>query len=264
MTNQQDQNVGNLGDILKHGALVRLANLAAQRAIRGPVIYIDTHSYLMEAPWQNPLKWKQSINTKLAKHPAYTDYVRMEKERLDDDEDYLCSVGLALKIISDRDYHAILSESDEDTRGELESQVRGSNYRADHILRDAAELTEVPTPIDLDDEDEDPSASSMFVLVDPFELDFAEWAQISEGLERFTREETEGIILTFDFDADQDVNDWPDPPKHFKGPIATLDEKPFHLATYATDPMIDRVIKEIQGLGWTVRYDPEEHEDDED
>lgn len=255
MTNQQAENVGNLGDILKHGALVRLANLAAQRAIRGPVTYIDTHAFQLESPWNNPLKWKQNINTQLAKHPAYTEYVRREKDRLDEGGDYLCSAGLALDIISERSYHAILTESDDDTRRTLKTQVRQSDHRAEFVLQDLEELGEIEPPRGEDEDEDDPAGGSTLVLFDPFELDLDAWETLGDGLEEFIEEETEGMILAFRFDADDESPEWPDPPTHFEGPVAVLHEKPYHLATYATEPMIERATDELVNLGWDIRYE---------
>ena len=261
MTNQQAENVGNLGDILKHGALVRLANLAAQRAIRGPVTYIDTHAFLLESPWNNQLKWKQAINTQLAKHPAYTEYVRREKDRLDDGEEYRCSAGLALDIISDRSYHAVLAEEDDDTRRKLKTQLRQDGYRAEYVLEDLEELQEIEPPRGEDEDEDDPAGGSTLMLVDPFEMTDEVWDQVCDGLEEFIEEESEGMILAFDFDADSETGDWPDPPTHFEGPIAVLDEQPFHLAAYATEAMISRAIEQVRTLGWTILYEEEEDEE---
>ncbi|MFB6372599.1 MAG: hypothetical protein ABEN55_05710 [Bradymonadaceae bacterium] len=247
-----------MGDILKHGALVRLARVAAQRAIRGPVTYIETHAYLLDSPWNNPLKWKQNINTQLAKHPAYTDYVRMEKDRLDADEPYRCSTGLALDIISERSYHAIFAETDDETRRKLKSQVRQDGFRADFILEDLSELQEIEPPRGEDEDEDDPAGGSTLVLVDPFELDDDTWQQVVDGLDEFIEEESEGMILVFDFDADNDELDWPDPPPHFLGPVATLDHKPYHLAGYATDAMTGKMLDELDNLGWNILYEQEE------
>lgn len=262
MTNQQAENVGNLGDILKHGALVRLARIAAQRAIRGPVTYIETHAFLLESPWNNALKWKQRINTQLAKHPAYTEYVRMQKERLDGDEPYRCSAGLALDIISERSYHAIFCNDDDDNRRQLKSQVRQDGFRADYMLEDLAELQEIEPPKSEDEDEDDPAGGSTLVFVDPDELDADTWQMVAAGLDEFIEEESEGMILAFDFDADNETVDWPDAPPHFEGPVAVLDEQPFHLAGYATDPMIGRMVDELDNLGWNILHE-EEEEDEE-
>jgi len=255
MTNQQLENVGNLGDILKHGALVRLADLAAQRAIRGPVTYIDTHAFRLHAPWNNPLKWKQNINTQLAKHPAYTEYVRRQKERLDDGEDYLCSAGLALEMISERSYHAILIESDDETRRTLKTQVRQSGYRAEFVLENLEDLAEIEPPRGEDEDEDDPAGGSTLVLFDPFELDADEWQTLGAGLAPFIEEETEGIILAFHFDGDEESPKWPEAPDHFEGPVARLHERPYHLAAYATEPMIPRVTDEVANLGWEIQHE---------
>ena len=261
MSDQQAENVGNLGDILKHGALVRLAGVAAQRAIRGPVTYIDTHAFRLESDWNSALKWKQAINMQLAKHPAYTDYVRREKDRLDEGEPYLCSAGLALEIISERSYHAILAETDEDNRRTLKTQARQLGYRTDYILEEAAELKEIEPPRGEDEDEDDPSGGSLLVLVDPFELDDAEWAEICTGLENFVEEESEAMILVFDFDADHETVNWPTPPEHFLGPVATIDEQPFHLAGYATEAMAGKMVEELSNLGWAIHWEEEEDEE---
>jgi hypothetical protein len=253
MTDDRTSNAGNYGDILKHGALVRLAQLAAKRAIRGPVTYIDTHARCVHSPWNNPLKWKQRINAQLGRHSAYTEYVRMEKERLDADEPYLCSVGLALEIVSDRNYYSILNEPDEEARFELQQQVRQAGYRADYVLEDISELQDIEPPRGEDEDEDDHAAGSHLVMADLEEHGLEAWDEISKGIGHFTEAETEGIVEVFHV-AD-DAPDWPDAPTHYSGPIATLHDAPFHLAAYATDPMIDRTHAQLENLGWEIHSD---------
>lgn len=248
MTDERTSNAGNYGDILKHGALVRLAQLAAKRAIRGPVTYIDTHARCVHCSWDNPLKWKQRINAKLGRHSAYTEYVRKEKERLDEDEPYLCSVGLALDIISDRNYYSVLNEPDEEVRFELQQQVRRAGYRADYVLEDVSEMEDIEPPRGEDEDEDDHAAGSHLVMADLADHGLDAWDGISEGVSHFTESETEGIVEVFH--VDEDASDWPDSPTHYNGPIATLHDKPYHLAVYATDPMVDRTIDQLQNLGW--------------
>jgi len=45
--NKQDRNVANRGDILKHAALVALAELLADH---GDLRYLETHAYRLMAP----------------------------------------------------------------------------------------------------------------------------------------------------------------------------------------------------------------------
>jgi hypothetical protein len=50
--NPQNRNVGNLGDILKHAALVNLAQLHTARN-KSKVAYIETHAFKLEATCPN-------------------------------------------------------------------------------------------------------------------------------------------------------------------------------------------------------------------
>jgi 23S rRNA A2030 N6-methylase RlmJ len=263
MTDQADRTVGNLGDILKHGALVRLARLAAQRAIRAPVTYIDTHAYLLEAECEDPLSWKRNINREMSRHPAYTDYVRRQKERLDAGEPYRCSAGLALDIISERNYHAILAEEDDDRRRTLKSQVRQAGYRAEYTLSNLDELAEIEPPKGEDEDEDDHAGGSLLMLVDPVTLDDDVWSKVCNGLDNFIEEESEAMVLVVQQDPDSEQPEWPEAPTHFDGPVARLHRKPFHLALYSTESMITRALPEVEKLGWEILWEEEDDEDDE-
>lgn len=262
MANEHLENVGNLGDILKHGALVRLAKLMSTKAIKAPLLYFDTHAFQLNAPWNNKLKWKQAVNQELAKHPYYKDYVRLEADRLDKDESYRCSAGLVIDVINDIPHRVYLAEKDDETRRELQDQVRREPIRCDAIVDEAEKLGDIVPPGGSDYEYEQTDVA-VFALVDPFELDHSEWAEISGILAGFTTWDSYGVIQVFDFDPDVEENEWPEPPENFYGPVATLDRGPYHNAVYATGCMVEQVHKALELLGWQL-HEVEIEEPEED
>jgi 23S rRNA A2030 N6-methylase RlmJ len=249
MPNKQLDNVGNLGDILKHGALVRLAKLMSTKAIKAPLLYFDTHAFMLNAPWNNTLKWKQAVNQELSEHPYYKDYVRLEAQRLDRDEPYRCSAGLVIDVINDIPHRVYLAEKDDETRQKLQEQVRSEPIRCDAIVDEAKKLADIVPPGG-DDFEYEKKDVAVFALIDPFELDHAEWAEISSVIADFTAEDSYGVIQVFDYDADADQPQWPEPPENFYGPVATLDRGPYHNAVYASRKMVDQVQDALELLGW--------------
>jgi hypothetical protein len=77
--NKQDHNVGNRGDILKHAALVALAELMA---LRSDLYYLETHAYRLVAPC-NVKRWHRKVEP-LRGERAYARYVALEKRWIDD------------------------------------------------------------------------------------------------------------------------------------------------------------------------------------
>ena len=262
MANKQLENVGNLGDILKHGAQVRLAKLMSTKAIKAPLLYFDTHAFMLNAPWNNKLKWKQAVNRELAEHPYYKDYVRLEADRLDRDEPYRCSAGLVIDVIGDIPHRVYLAEKDDESRQKLQEQVRSEPIRCDAIVDDAKKLGDIVPPGG-DDYEYEKTDVAVFALIDPFELDHSEWAELSGIIADFATHSSYGVIQVFDFDTDTDQPNWPEAPEDFYGPVATLDRGPYHHAVYATAPMIEQVHKTLELLGWSL-YEVEIEEPEED
>ncbi|QDG52794.1 hypothetical protein FIV42_19210 [Persicimonas caeni] len=258
MANKQMENVGNLGDILKHGALVRLAKLMSTKAIKAPLLYFDTHAFMLNAPWNNKLKWKQAVNRELAEHPYYKDYVRLEADRLDEEEAYRCSAGLVIDVINDIPHRVYLAEKDDESRQKLQEQVRSEPIRCDAIVDEASKLADIVPPGG-DDYEYEKNDVAVFALIDPFELEHAEWAELSSIISGFTAEDSYGVIQVFDFDVDADETQWPEPPENFYGPVATLDRGPYHNAVYATRRMVGQVQEALDLLGWKL-YDIEVQE----
>jgi len=249
--NKQLKNVGNLGDILKHGALVRLAKLMRTKAIKAPLLYFDTHAFLLNAPWTHKLKWKQAVNQKLSEHPYYKDYVRLEANRLDKDEPYRCSAGLVIDVIFDIPHRIYLAESDAETRQQLQEQVRAEPIRCDKIVASAQELAEIVAPGG-EDFNYEKTDVAVFALIDPFRLEHAEFDAIAKVIAGFTRASSYGVIQVFDYHDSPEAQRWPRAPRNFYGPVATHHVGPYHNAVYATRTMIEQVYQTLDLLGWTL------------
>ncbi|MFN7143612.1 MAG: hypothetical protein ACK4YP_07555, partial [Myxococcota bacterium] len=58
--NVQDRNVGNVGDIVKHAALVALAGLLRRRNA-GLVRHVETHTFRLVAPLPEPALWRGRV-----------------------------------------------------------------------------------------------------------------------------------------------------------------------------------------------------------
>lgn len=64
-TNIQFKNVGNLGDVLKHGALVNLmqeiTSTMNHHSSSSALCYIDFHTFLARAPFPQHSAWEQRM-----------------------------------------------------------------------------------------------------------------------------------------------------------------------------------------------------------
>ena len=121
LTNRQSRSVGNLGDILKHAALVELASLLASRG--APVSHVDTHTFLLHAPAADRARWTREVDDLAARHPAYARYAALERAFFERTTHYRCSSGLVLDVLSDRRHCAVLGEANARTRAELAEQI---------------------------------------------------------------------------------------------------------------------------------------------
>lgn len=248
--NKQHKNVGNLGDILKHGALVRLAKLMRNRAIKAPLLYFDTHAFLLQAPWNEGLIWKQAVNRQLAEYPYYKDYVRLQVERLARGAPYRCSAGLVIDVIRDIPHRIYLAEQDPQTRAQLQEQVRAEMIRGVSVVEHARQFSDTP-PVGGEDFEYEKEDVALLALVDPFVLDHTEWAEIARALAGFVMPESHGVIQVFDYHKpDIPQPRWPEPPEGFLGPVATHVQGPYRHAVFATARMVDQVQEAVGMLGW--------------
>ena len=119
--NRQLGNVGNLGDIIKHAALVELAGLLAGG--RADVSFVDTHTFQLQAPLPDRARWDREVDALTALHPDYERYATLERAALGRNGTYRCSSGLVLDALRDRRACAVLGEANSASRAELSAQV---------------------------------------------------------------------------------------------------------------------------------------------
>ena len=115
--NPQYRNVGNLGDILKHAALINLLKLLACHNKSG-LAYIESHAFLLNAPCPNPDQWLKEVNKQLSLYQSYRDYLDAEQSIMHS-KHYRCSSGLAIDTLKEMGISnpfIILSEKNYDTR----------------------------------------------------------------------------------------------------------------------------------------------------
>lgn len=91
--NVQDINVGNLGDILKHAALMNISELILGKC-GCDTAYIDTHTYKLYARFPYPRKWREDTDN-LNRYTQYNQYIEAQNKALEDDL-YRCSSGLII------------------------------------------------------------------------------------------------------------------------------------------------------------------------
>ena len=176
--NKQDSNVGNLGDILKHAALVSLLDMFLEG--EEPIVWVDTHAYALEATCPNVPRWRREVTAELAGSPDFQRYVDLQ-HRLDGNSTYRCSTGILVDVARQATRTTpflILGERDDATRRALVAQLANEVLRAHAVLEDAEQLVQVEIP---------PLPYRVLALVDPFTLEQSMWAAVSAGLSRLAR-----------------------------------------------------------------------------
>ena len=234
--NIQTGNVGNLGDILKHAALVQLA-LALRKCAGSDTRYIETHSFLLQAPAKNSDSWWNAASRLSESYAGYEPYVEIEQPLISRQE-YCCSAGLALDLL--RPSSAYLAEKNPATLQTLKAQVISEGLEGIVTLTDAADR--LPMVIDGN------PRCGFLMLVDPFKDPNEVWPTVSAVAETFDHRELLGAIEVFAH-GDCPVN-WPEPPAGFEGPISTISEPPYQLALYATNPLRAVTLGTAERLGW--------------
>ncbi len=226
-SNPQLRNVGNLGDILKHAALMNLAKLLIGRC-QSRFAYVESHTFMLEAPCPNPEQWMRETISELTNHVAFSDYFTTEKS-VTDNLPYRCSAGLVIDELRKSNIvepALILAEKDSATREVLKGQLVREQVENCTILEDALQLSAQEIPDDVD---------TLLVLVDPFVLDDGLWNSLVAALDSIIRPGSEIVLELFTFDAGQAVVRWPSPPAYMIGPVSVMHRQPYHLAVYATE-----------------------------
>ncbi len=225
--NKQDRNVGNRGDILKHAALVALAELMAPRS---GLRYLETHAYRLVAPCDAE-RWHRGVRS-FRGESGYDRYAALEKKWVDDGK-YRCSVGLALDALPR--VRLVLAEHCSHTRRQLLAQLAEED--ADHlVLDDAAEFGRLAGS----------RAGPGLALVDPFRSVHECWSSFCRGFCALCGGH-DALVLAFQHN--RHGVEWPEAP-HGLTLIATVDDDSYHLASYATPAMGEAACAALGTLGW--------------
>jgi len=235
--NPQYGNMGNLGDILKHGALVELAAMMSSPGAL-PVAYVETHAFVLRAPMANGDRWQQEVAVELNAWPGYQRYYECEAQEVGEGH-YRCSCGLALDFLPSATLY--LAEADPPTRAILLEKLAAESITPACLLTEAESFAQLESS---------PEPRPLLMLVDPFDTPHAYWSAVSNLTRALCGLQEAGAIEAFAYD-DQPI-DWPEPPPWFLGPVASIDRTPFHLAVYATVGSADQVRSILLRLGWRV------------
>lgn len=240
--NPQYRNVGNLGDILKHGALVAIAQRLISQS-SGKIAYIDTHTFRLSAPCPNPSRWHKDVHCEKEKHSLYSEYLRLEQQIIGGN-DYRCSSGLMLDLLtnSGRPYTTFLSENEPDTRQLLEAQLTSEKQKNYTVLLDAVDFQALEIPTDV---------KTLLILVDPFGLTAELWAIVYRLLQKCMSQGIEIVAEVFTFDKTTDKVAWSDAPEGINYPRMTISNNPYHLAMYSTPLYYALVEETCEQLGWS-------------
>jgi hypothetical protein len=160
--------LGNVGDILKHAALVELAAWLARE--RADVSFVDTHTFQLQAPLPDRARWEREVDALAARHPAYERYATLERSSLGRNGHYRRSSALVLDALGDRRACAILGEANAASRAELSAQIAADRFENVLVVEDAARVDDVARV---------PGGGTLLVHVDPFRLSSELWSRDS-------------------------------------------------------------------------------------
>ena len=238
--NRQSRNVGNLGDIIKHGALVELASLLANAS--SSVSYVETHTFLLHAPLARRERWSGELDDLVCKHPAYARYAALERDSLARRGGYRCSSGLVMDALGDRRATAVLGEADAATRAELSEQIAEEDLPNAWVVDDAAAI---------DRDARVGSGGAVLVHVDPFTLSPALWASVAPALDAIFARSTEAVLLVYRYTRCA-PSPWPLAPAGTLGPVAQIRGGPHEIAAYASPGIMAAVRDVCESLGWRL------------
>ena len=233
-TNLQEDNVGNLGDILKHAALLQLIRFF--NGLAGRKAYLDTHCYLLQGRLVNP-NWSAEVHGLLQAYPLYHDYLRVQQPYIERGA-YLCSSGIVSQ--QSDDIELMLSESNPDTRDVLQKQLHTGDIRAS--IKDDMALWHGHLNIK--------DGENIFILLDPFRLNERLWRDACLLLEQGMAATAHGLLLVFHYDKADGPFAWPRAAVGWDGPVASLSQAPYHLAVYGTPALGQTAARLLVALGW--------------
>jgi 23S rRNA A2030 N6-methylase RlmJ len=240
--NRQSGHVGNLGDIIKHAALVELASMLGEMA--SPVSFVDTNTFLLHAPLANAERFGRESQAHVDKHPVAARYLARERESLARTGHYRCSSGLVLDVLGDRRACAVLGEANGLTRAELKEELREEGHENVHVVDDASAIDRGAWV---------PEGSSLLVHVDPFALTPEVWAPMAPALDALSARSSAAVFVLYSYTrAARTV--WPTPPT---GTIFIAENRgaPHEVAIYASCALREAVGGLCSSLGWSCLDD---------
>ena len=236
--NPQYKNAGNLGDILKHAALLAMARLLNARSSGQPVNYFETHAFQLHTSLTNPKRWEDECQDEISQHPSYQPYHSAEHHFVSNGQ-YRCSCGLIIDVLLPN-RRLFLAEANAQTRTTLQSQLAAENVSCELLLNDARGFEFLATVN---------NPGPLLGLVDPFTSPNEVWGAVCNAVNVLRKRESDGVIEVFSYSEGETVN-WPQSPSGFVGPVATVARPPYFLAVYATDAVANEAKEKLVGLDW--------------
>ena len=183
MLNVQYGNVGDLGDILKHGALVELAVMMGTPGT-GPVSYVETNTFILRAPIANN-NWQEEVAVELNSWSGYQRYYEREVREVREGN-YRCSCGLALDFLPGATLY--LAEADSPTRAVLQEQLAAESITPAYLLSEAQSFAQVEFRGE---------SGPLLMFVDPFGTPHAYWSAVSNLTSALCGPQEAGVIEVF-------------------------------------------------------------------
>lgn len=222
--------------MLKHGALVALATELGRAGLR----FVDTHTFLLQAPLADQARWQDAVAARVASHPAYAPYVALERTSQLRSGLYRCSSGLMLDVLGGRG-EVVLGEANPETRAELRAQLADEGHVQASVHQDAVRALEHAARGE--------AASPLLVHVDPFALTRELWAQLAQPLDALTGTAPDVAMVLYRYTRNA-PSPWPSAPRGMAGPVAEVRGGPHELSAYASPKLAEAVRGIVHALGW--------------
>jgi len=238
--NRQSGNVGNLGDIIKHAALVELASLLVGTG--EPVSFVDTHTFRLHAPLAMPERFHREVAEHLKQYPAAARYFEIERASLERSGDYRCSSGLMLDVLGPHRSAAVLGEANGLTRAELREQIAEEGHPSVYVVDDASAV---------DRDARIPAGEALLVHVDPFALTPAAFAPIAPALDALAARASAAVFVLYSYTRAART-EWPAAPTGTSF-VAESRSAPHECALYVSAQLAESARSVATLLGWRLR-----------
>jgi len=256
--NIQYNNVGNLGDVIKHIALIKLIQLLLQQQSpsASSFLYIDFHTFLMQCPIATPER-KQYILQQLQEQGNET-YAQLQRARVEAHNEYLCSSGIAYELLMQQNtlqkLHFIFSEQNPETRKLLQQHIdtRSEKQQSQpqssvHVMHHSTMLPSALTAVQSVG-----TYDCVMALVDPFKLEVEEWQSITSALLTNVHSQRTAL-LAFNYDKTGKTSEEMWTPfkiqnENLEGPQYTIHLQNHHLAIYCSANLKEQIVQVCNGL----------------